>query len=307
MQRFKAKCEAFQSAVLSGASTATDPFIGVTRRLKDARGRRTPVVNKTLSTCGLEIPKNIPAGSPPPPPAAQPVVGVADNRKNEKCESFEAAVANGSKTALSPLTNRIVKLRDANGRLTATANRLLKVCGATNVNVEESKCTAFYDLLRSGAREAVNPMTGRKMKLFDAKGRVTSSAAKIVQECGMEVPGTPSSIRAAQCKEFRDLVSSGAARARNPFTGRTIQVRNSKGDMTSAAAGVMKMCMEFATGAVSIQSMDDKCGAFQTLVNSGVQEAVNPMTGRKIKIYTAKGKMTKTASKILEQCSSAKN
>ena len=52
-----------------------------------------------------------------------------------------------------------------------------------NPRTGKVSCSTFLKLVREGARQAINPRTGRMIKLVNSNGKMSATAKKVMEEC----------------------------------------------------------------------------------------------------------------------------
>lgn len=255
-------------------------------------------------------------------------------RQEGDCKGFLEYVENLEPMAVNPFTGAIVKLRDSKGNITPSAKRVLKMCGYLKTERDEGiKCGAFRNSVMNGEIEGIHPVTGRKIKIYDSNGKMTTKAKNTLGDCGYTVPEIPEIIRDMQCRTFREQVDNGAVKAMNPFSGKQVTIKDSRGSLTSAAKKVLDQCgsrgmsirvpsrrptspkagrasprasprEEFVEedGNLRMSWGRNACSAFLKLIREGARQARNPRTGRIIKLVDSKGKIPAAAKKVMEEC-----
>lgn len=123
-------------------------------------------------------------------------------------------------------------------------------------------CRDLIDAFNSGADKIKNPISGRMVKRVDARGRPNKIIEPLLQGCGFNAP-----------------VPTPKRRQRRSKSKLVKAKKSGKITLTRAA-----------------------CGEFRREWVKKANTAINPLTGRKITLFTKTGASTARAKKVLEEC-----
>lgn len=134
-------------------------------------------------------------------------------------------------------------------------------------------------------------------------------------------PQAPGAYPHTYCKDLIDAFRTGAEKIRNPLSGRMVNRVDAKGKPNKIIEPLLRACgFDLPAPALKNQQRKPKaklvkakktkkitftrtaCRNFRREWDKKAKTAINPLTGRKINLFTKTGRSTATAKKILEEC-----